>query len=340
MPDVIELTPSLRNEVSKEKWERLLSTSSGATVFHTREWALVLRETYRDLGVKYIVIEDQDGRYVAGMPFAHSRNLLFSTYLSMPFGTYGGPIVIDGLEEEVAPFVGAALQGVTRDVFPFSFCCVLYNTPVPLERTVQSAFPHHGRRTRVSTHLVDLGEGFRRLWDSSFDKETRTCARKALRNGVEIVKRQGEEGAAILHSLYKRQAAEWGTRKVYPERLVCQIADLMRERAQIWVGTLKGVPVCAVLVFYFKDTLMAWLSGQNAEGRNVRASHLLYSEILKDACDKGYTVFNFGGSGNLQGIRYFKESFGGREYFYSLFVSESGVFKFARKLRSAATGYE
>ena len=336
---MIELTPSLRNEVSKEKWEQLLSNSSCATVFHSTEWALVLKETYRDLSVKYIVIEDQDGRYVAGMPFVFTRNLLFSTYLSMPFGTYGGPVVVDGLEEDVAVFIGAALQGMTRGIFPFSFSCVLFNTPVSLERAIQNAFPR-GRRTRVSTHLIDLGEGFKRLWDFSFDKETRTCARKAVRNGVRIVKSADEEDAAVLHSLYRRQAAAWGVRKVYPERLVYQIADLMKGKSQIWIGTLKGVPACAALVFYFKDVLMAWLSGQSAEGRKACASHLLYSEIMKDACENGYSLFNFGGSGKLEGIRYFKESFGGREYFYSLFVNESGVFKFARKLRKAAIGHE
>jgi len=339
VPHVIELIPSLRNEVSKEKWEQLLSHSSSATAFHTREWALVLKETYRDLDVKYIVIEDGDGRYVAGMPFAHSRNLLFSTYLSMPFGTYGGPVAIDGLEEDVAPFIGAALQGVTRGILPFSFYCVLYDTHVCLERTIQGAFPH-GRRTRVSTHLIDLGAGFRKLWDSEFDKETRTCARKALRSGVKIERCRGEQDPSILHSLYKKQAAAWGVKKIYPERLVCQIASLMGEKARIWTGTLGGVPVCAVLVFYFKDALMAWLSGQNAEGRKVCANHLLYTEILRDACEKDYSVFNFGGSGNMQGIRYFKESFGGREYSYSLFINDSGMFKFARKLRKAATGHE
>ena len=336
---MIELTPSLRNEVSKEKWERLLSNSSCATVFHSTDWALVLRETYRDLSVKYIVIEDQDGRYVAGMPFVHTRNLLFSTYLSMPFGTYGGPVVVDGLEEDVAAFIGVALQGVTREIFPFSFSCVLFNTPVPLERAIQNAFPR-GRRTRVSTHLIDLGGGFKKLWDFSFDKETRTCARKAVRSGVRIVKSADEEGPAVLHSLYRKQAAAWGVRKVYPERLVYQIANLMKGKSQIWIGTLKGVPACAVLVFYFKDVLMAWLSGQSAEGRKACASHLLYSEIIKDACENDYSIFNFGGSGKLEGIRYFKESFGGREYFYSLFVNESGVFKFARKLRKAAIGRE
>lgn len=334
---MLELTPSLRSDVSKEKWEQLLSSSSGATIFHTREWASVLEETYRDLGVKYIVVEDQDGRYVAGMPFAHNRNLFFSTFLSMPFGTYGGPIVVDGLGEEAAPFVGAALQGITRGILPFSFCCVLFNTPTAFERTIQGAFPH-GRRTRVSTHLIDLGEGFNKLWDSSFDKETRTCARKALRNGVTIGKSIDAGAADVLHCLYKEQAEEWGVKKAYPQRLIHQISDLLNKRAQIWTGTLKGEPVCAVLVFYFRDSLMAWLSGQNAEGRKICASHLLYTEILKDACENGYSVFNFGGSGNLQGIRYFKESFGGREYSYSLFVNESGVFKSVRRLRKAAFG--
>lgn len=337
MPDVLELTPSLRSEVSKEKWEQLLSSSSGATIFHTWEWASVLEETYRDLEVRYIVVEDQDGRYAAGMPFAYSRNLFLCTFLSMPFGTYGGPIAVDGLEEDVVPFLGVAIQGVTRGTLPFSFYCVLFNTPMVFERAIQNAFPR-GNRTRVSTHLIDLSEGFNVLWDSSFDKETRTCARKAARNGVTIKKGIGTESAAELHRLYKRQSKEWGIAKVYPQRLISQIADQMSQRAQIWTGTLNGEPVCAVLVFYFRDSLMAWLSGQNAEGRRVCASHLLYTEILKDACENGYTVFNFGGSGNLQGIRFFKESFGGKEFVYSLFANESGIFKFARKLRRTLFG--
>lgn len=336
---MIELTPSLRNEVSEDKWGKLLSNSSGATVFHTREWADVLKETYRDVSVKYVVVEDPAGNYAAGMPFAQSRNLLFSTYLSMPFGTYGGPIAVDGLEEDVSPFIGAALQGITRGVLPFSLWCVLYNTPVPLSRSIQSAFPN-GRRTRVSTHLIDLSAGFQKLWDTVLDKETRTCTRKAERCGVKVETINGKEGASILHSLYKKQAASWGTRRVYPERLVCEIGRVMREKSRFWTGTLGGTPVCGVLVFYFKDTLMAWLSGQNAEGRKVCASHLLYSEILKDACEKGYSVFNFGGSGNMQGIRYFKESFGGREYFYTMFVTETGMFKFARKLKKVTIGQE
>jgi len=333
---VIELTPSLRNDVSAGKWEKLLAGSSSATVFHTREWANVLKETYRDVSIKYVVVEDSNGDYVAGMPFAQTRNLVFSAFLSMPFGTYGGPIAIDGFEEEVSPFIGTSLQGITRGVLPFSFSCVMFNTPPLLSRSVQDAFPD-GARTKASTHLIDLGAGFKKLWDDEFDKETRTCARKALRSGVKIETSGGK--ASVLHSLYKKQAEAWGTKKVYPERLVCQIAG-MGEKARFWMGTIGDTPVCGVLVFYFKDSLMAWLSGQNLEGRKVCASHLIYSEILKDACESGYSVFNFGGSGNMQGIRYFKESFGGREYFYSMFVSESGVFKFARRLKRAAIGRE
>ncbi|KPJ60009.1 MAG: hypothetical protein AMJ46_08715 [Latescibacteria bacterium DG_63] len=337
MPDVVELTPSVRNEVSEEKWDQLLDGSQGATVFHTSEWAQVLSATFKDLKVRYIVIEDQLGRYVAGMPFAVSRSLLVSTYRSMPFGTYGGPLIVRGLEDDAAVFVGTSLQGVTRGLLPFSFSCVLFDTPVIVERALQNAFLG-GTREKVSTHLIDLDEGFQKLWDSSFDKETRTCARKAERNGVRVEENATEQAAQILYSLYKKQTALWNLKRVYPERLVSEIIDRMGERARVWIGMLDGEPICAVLAFYFQDTLMAWLSGQNEESRKLRASHLVYTEILKHACANGYSVFNFGASGNLQGVRYFKESFGAREYFYSVFTSESSLFKLARKLKRAAIG--
>jgi CelD/BcsL family acetyltransferase involved in cellulose biosynthesis len=337
MPRVIELTPSLRNEADPARWQELLDRSRGATVFHTLEWASVLKETFRDLTVRYILVEDKQGGYVAGMPFAKSTTLIFTSYLSMPFGTYGGPVAVQGSEDDVFPFISTALQGVTRGLLPFSFSCVLYGTPVQLERAVHNAFPR-GRKVKASTHLINLDAGFQKLWDDAFDKETRTCARKAERSGVKVEEDTTQDGAALLHSLYLKQVAEWGAGTAYPRRLLSKAAELMGDKAKIWVGRLNGEPVCAVLVLYFRDTLMAWLSGQSEEGRKVRASHLVYSEILRHACDKGYSIFNFGSSGELHGVRFFKESFGGREYSYSLYVEESGLFKLARRLKKFTEG--
>ncbi len=337
MQDVVELTPSVRGEISLEKWNQLLDSSQGATVFHCSEWADVLRATFRDLTIKYIVVEDQFGRYVAGMPLTVSRNVLVATFRSMPFGTYGGPLIVEGLEEDAAVFVGASLQGVTRGILPFSLSCVLYDTPVVVERALQNAFLT-GKREKASTHLVNLERGFQKLWDDSFDKETRTCARKASRSGVTVHEETTPEGAVILHSLYKGQTALWKLRKIYPERIISEIVDRMPGKARIWMGRRNGVPVCAVLTLCFRDTLMAWLSGQSEEGRRLRASHLVYTEILKHACENGYTLFNFGASGDLQGVRYFKESFGATEYSYSIFTCESNVYKFVRRLKGAAIG--
>jgi CelD/BcsL family acetyltransferase involved in cellulose biosynthesis len=333
----VELTPSVRNEVSEQKWKRLLADSQGATVFHSSEWAQALEATFRDITIKYIVIEDQFERYVAGMPIAVNRNLLVFTYRSMPFGTYGGPLIVKGLEEEAAVFVGVALQGLTRGLFPFSLSCVLYDCPVVVERALQNAFLT-GKRERLSTHLIDLEPGFQKLWDSSFDKETRTCARKAARCGLSVVEDTTPRGVEVLHALYKKQAVLWKLKRIYPERLLSEILDHMDGNVRIWLGELGGRSLCAVLTFYFGDTVTAWLSGQNEEGRKLRASHLVYSEIMKHACKKGFSSFNFGASGNLHGVRYFKESFGAREHFYSVFTCESEVFKFMRRLKGAAIG--
>ncbi|MFH0777332.1 MAG: GNAT family N-acetyltransferase [Candidatus Eisenbacteria bacterium] len=339
MPDALELIPSVKNRVDPDKWNSLLSGSPGATVFHTLEWIRALKAAFRGFGTKYLLVEDRSGRYVAGLPLVHDRSLLLSRYSSLPFGTYGGPVAVEGLETDVSPFLTVALQALTREILPFSFHCVLYNAPTILERALQSAFPD-GRRLRATTHLIDLAPGFQELWDSCFDKETRTCARKALRSGLKVEERTTRETASALHRLYRGQAASWRAGRVYPARLLGAIIENMNGKARIWTGSRGDRVLCAVLVLYFGDTLMAWLSGQDAEGRNVRASHLVYAEIIKDACAKGLAIFNFGGSGTLEGVRFFKESFGAREFSYSVLIREPPLFELARKVRRIALRME
>ncbi len=73
-------------------WDALVQSAPGATVFHTAAWARLWTEEWR--GSKWVahVIEDGQG-YAAGMAAVVRSRGIGRTVLSMPFGTYGGPLV-------------------------------------------------------------------------------------------------------------------------------------------------------------------------------------------------------------------------------------------------------
>ena len=73
-------------------WDELVQSSDGATVFHTSAWARVWTEEWSHARWEAVVVED-GSRYAGGLAWiARSRGPL-ETIDSMPYATYGGPLV-------------------------------------------------------------------------------------------------------------------------------------------------------------------------------------------------------------------------------------------------------
>ena len=76
-------------------WDALVASTPDATVFHTSAWADLWLEEWR--GARWLahVLEDEQG-YAAGIAAVVRNRGIGRTVLSMPFGTYGGPLVREG----------------------------------------------------------------------------------------------------------------------------------------------------------------------------------------------------------------------------------------------------
>ncbi len=128
--------------------------------------------------------------------------------------------------------------------------------------------------------------------------------------GVVVAERTDQEGADALHELHAKQASEWRGYALHPRRFLDEVLATGRESLRIWVADYEGRAIAAVLVIYFRETVLPWLSGLDADYRRLCASNLLYKVILEDAASRGFTEFNFGASGDDPGVVAFKESFG------------------------------
>ena len=84
--------------VDSEKWDKLLSNSKEATVFHTKEWLTVLERTYTDRTIHYIIGRDKNGDLLCGLPLIQYKRFGFSVFTSTIWGT---PLLLNNADESI-----------------------------------------------------------------------------------------------------------------------------------------------------------------------------------------------------------------------------------------------
>jgi hypothetical protein len=165
-------------------------------------------------------------------------------------------------------------------------------------------------------------------------------ARLALRS----LRRARNAGASAVRSmsvepffeLYRAASSNWAMR--YPEELLSRLVS--DGIARLDLVFLESRSISGMLTVIGKSHWMCWLAAQNAVGRDLAASYLLYDAVLSDACAAGVGFVNLGAS--VGGGAQFKHHLGARESpMYEIDVSPaaartfsaaSGVFR--RALRS------
>ena len=72
----------------------------------------------------------------------------------------------------------------------------------------------------------------------------------------------------------------------------------------------------------------AWQAGLTERASEYDISSMLIFSAVEEAYERGIKEFNLGSSGQNEGIRFFKESLGGREHLYSTLTVEKGWSRF------------
>jgi lipid II:glycine glycyltransferase (peptidoglycan interpeptide bridge formation enzyme) len=85
------------------------------------------------------------------------------------------------------------------------------------------------------------------------------------------------------------------------------------DHIHLWLTTTGDGRVAAgALVFYARTHSVYWHGAAQEDLFALRPMNLLFSEIIRDACEGGYRWFDFGPSAGIEGVRKFKESFGAK----------------------------
>jgi CelD/BcsL family acetyltransferase involved in cellulose biosynthesis len=294
-----------------DAWEALWRADPRATLFQHPRWMEAITRGYPSYRPLWLTAETE-GRVAGVLPLVRHRKWGLDQYLSMPFGTHGGPLVDPA---DPGPVV-AALAGGFRKLGLGPRVIRFEMSVFDPSEAVRSALagPLGAWFQDFRTHRIDLTVGFDELWRRRYHKNTRNCVRMAERAGVTVGEERGDEAVEILCRFYAAQAEGWEGIQPYPREAVERIVDSLGADARIYMArSADGEPLAAVLdLEHAGRDVHPWMSGAVPAARPVRASHLLYNHALRDACDRGLATWDFGGSGGNEKIEFFKASFGAR----------------------------
>jgi len=278
--------------------EAFLASARGATFYHSSTWLRPLEEVY-GYRVGFLTLRDA-GSLKGLLPFVDRsrRGLVFRESLS--FGSYGGPVLAEGAEDETGRILIEALLSSRRGR------CARVALFLPPDPEGDPNAPG-----QLPTHRVDLSPG----WESLLAERVRPAKRRQIRQAREagVTGTRSAEPADMraYHEIYLESARHWKLSAPTPlEHLLRLQAD--RERVRLWTARHEGRMIGGMLTFHFGGEVTYWHGTNLREARALRPSALLYATVMETACRAGDSLFNMGASPENPGLVRFKEDFGGR----------------------------
>ncbi len=316
------------NNISKVEWKTLISQSPYSTIFHTQEWIKVLTDTFPNNESCYIVAFGSDGQLVGGMPIINDKRFCISNYLSLPFSTYGGPVVLD---EDYAPLVNKLLEKY-YDIIQFSkgiSWIIDYNGIC--ENCKYMGF----EQKENSTHILYLNDSLDQIWKESIHRKRRNEIRQAKKKDVFVMPISNVSDVQECYKMILEISEKHFTRPM-PFKLFENIYENMvvKDLCKWNIAYYNDIPVANSIFFTFKDSIFYWMNSSFRKYNKLRSNDLLIYSMIQWGIDNGYSSLNFGSSPDIAlGLLKYKESWGTQQKNYFSYERRSNYYKFAKKLQ-------
>ena len=302
-------------ELKKEEeklWDSYIYKSSSSTFYHQLGWRNVVKKTYKHKPI-YLVAKE-NGELKGVLPLFLMKSMIFGKKLvSVPFAPYGGACADDGIAEKM--LIEEAIRVVEEfdaDYLELRYLNKNGNNPNP---TTNSNYV---------TFILSLNLNAEVAW-RTFNNKVRNAIRKAIKSGVKIA---NDSHIEEFYGLYTRNMRDLGT----PPHSFAFFKNLLHEfpeHTRVVSVKYDGVSVAAMLLLYFKDTIISGWAASDRRYRNVNPNNLLYWEVIKAGCEAGYKYFDFGRSLRGSGTFKFKKPWGGKikqlYYQYHLFNNRKNM---------------
>jgi len=274
------------------RWEAFVAACPEATFFHRAGWKTVLERAF---GHRTFFLYAESGTAIEGvLPLAEVRSLFFGhTLAALPFCVYGG--VAATTERARAALTDAAralAEKLGVDHLEY--------------RSLSPRNPDWAQK--------DLYVTFRRTLDPDVEKnllaiprKQRAMVRKGIKNGL---RSEFDPGVDRFFALFADNVHRQGT-PALPKRYFALLRQTFGDDCRVLtVSDAAGTPLSSVLTFYWRDEVLPYYAGDAVAARELAGNDFKYWELMRDAVERGYRVFDYGRSKRGTGSFDFKKNWG------------------------------
>ena len=274
------------------RWDAFASACPDATFFHRAGWKAVIEQAF---GHRTCFLYAESGGTIEGvLPLAEVKSLLFGhTLCSLPFCVYGG---VAATSERARLALDEAARALAHKL---GVGHLEY-------RAVSARNPNWAHNELYVT--------FRKAMDPDAEKnllaiprKQRAMVRKGIKNGL---KSEFDPDVDRFFALFADNVHRQGTPALsrrYFSLLRQTFGDDCRVLTVLDPG---GTPISSVLTFYWRDEVLPYYAGDAVAARELAGNDFKYWELMRDAVQRGYKVFDYGRSKRGTGSFDFKKNWG------------------------------
>ncbi len=278
-------------------WGEYVSSHPDATLYHDYVWREFMESVY---GVECRYLIHLEGNRTTGvLPISLVPGFFGRRKAAaLPYQMYGGLLA----ENDTAI---RALLGRAREI--------LKDFGVPyLEMRHLKPIDNHDlvTHTHKLTMILELPEDPEALW-KSLSAKVRNQVRKAEKSGIQS-RLDGENALEDFYRIMLINMRDLGS-PIHSFEFFRQAVLSAGTDARIWRVHLGGECLAAGISMGFRDRIeLPWASSLR-EYNSLCPNNLLYWSVIKNACETGKRIFDFGRCTRDSGTHRFKKQWGGRE---------------------------
>ena len=274
-------------------WDKYVLSQECASFYHQLGWMRVVENSYGHKPLYFLAKED--GVIKGVLPLFFMKSVLFGKkIISLPFAPYGGVLGDNISIEELL-----VEQAINITKMNGANYMELRNNVIRDSKL--------SANTNYMTLTLKLNNNSELIWNG-FNNKVRNAVRKSLKSGLEVDNGSVDD----FYKLYSKNMRDLGT-PTHSKDFFNAVISEFKEKSDIITVLYKGYPVAAVILLYFRDTVISGWAASDKKYRGLNPNNLLYWDAIKMACENGYKFFDFGRSLSNSGTYRFKKPWGAEE---------------------------
>jgi hypothetical protein len=255
-----------------------------------------------------ITIKAGGNKYI--LPLLERKALgIYPIAFSLPFGLYGGIFSCQDINKnQFQELIICAKKYLRMDI-------VIQNPFLDEELLKANMAIIH----KTYAHIIHTDKySYDELFHSAYEYKIRKNLKRAKKSGLKIISGNDEKIVTDYYSLYILSSKRWGqSRPKYSLDFFQKFINA--PYFQVKIVLYENVPVAGLVILKLEGQVFCWFGAMNKEYSNMRSNDFLYDNVIHEAIDDKMPIVNFGSSGDLKGVRKFKESLGAKEIKYNIY---------------------